>query len=134
MLSGPGAAPDQFSKMFAPLSQEECDKVHELIVSLNEDFQQDLEPEPVYVDPKPQPLEPFLEIFEFSEIVHSTLDCSVTKCTVHTCHKAMLKLGKYGRELQNYDSWHLCVFVAPPSPQPHWRETAMYRAKSQRCV
>jgi hypothetical protein len=100
--------------------------------SLDSDFQRELEP--MSVDPKPQPLEPFSEIFTFSEIVHSTLDCSARECTVNKCHRAMLKIGKYKHELENDDSWHLCVFLAPPSSKPRWCETAMYRAKGRRCV
>jgi hypothetical protein len=131
-LSDPEAAPDHISKMFASLSQEKWKKADESIDSLAADIQEKLESEPVYFDPKPQPLEPFLEIFKFSEIVHSTLDCSVTECNVH--HKAMLKLGIYKRGLGDYDSWHLCMFLAPPSLPPLWRETAMYRADIGRCV
>jgi hypothetical protein len=120
------------SKIFTSLSPEQCSEGHDLVVSLNNAFQ--LGHQQVSVDFKTQPLEPFEEIFEFSEIVHSRLDCSVPTCNVHACHRAMLKLGKYKSELDNYDSWHLCVLLASSTPQQHWCETAMYRSKVQRYV
>jgi len=132
MLLNQQAEPDDLSKMFALLSPEQCSKGHDLVVRLDNDFQRGLEH--VSVDFKPQPLEPFSEIFTFSEVVHSRLDCSVPRCTVHACHRAMLKLGKYKGELDDYDSWHLCVLLASSLPQQHWCETAMYRAKGRRCV
>jgi hypothetical protein len=126
------AGPDDIRKVFASLSPEQCSKGYDLVLKLDDDFQRELEQ--VSVDLKPQPLEPFLEIFTFSELVHSTLNCSVTGCTIHASHKAMLKLGKYKHELDDYDSWHLCVFFAPSVSQQHWRETAMYRANVRRLV
>jgi hypothetical protein len=132
MLLEQHTGPDDISNIFASLSPEQCSKGYDLVVRLNKDFQQGLEQAPVEL--KPQLLAQFLDIFTFSEVVHSTLDCSGARCTVHACHSAMLKLGKYKRELDDYDSWHLCVLLAPHFSQQRWCETAMYRAKGRRCV
>jgi hypothetical protein len=118
--------------MFASLSPEQCSVFHDRVIELDNYFQKGLEQVPL--DLKPQPLEPFSEIFTFSETIYSMLNCSVTNCTVNACHGAMLRLGKYKHGLDDYDSWHLCVLLAPPSSRQHWCETAMYRAKVGRCV
>jgi hypothetical protein len=132
MLLDQQAGPDNLIKIFASLSLEQCKRRHELAVKLIDGFQKGL----VHVSAglQTRPLEPFHEVYRFSEAVHSTLNCSAETCKLHARHKAMLKLGKYKRELTDHDSWHLYVLLSSPVSQQHWCETAMYRAKGRRYV